>query len=527
MAFHTEVAARDVVASSSSRATPGATTPGWTARPTSRPIARADDDLRGAPRLVAKAPRRRAAPAELRRAGRRAGPLPHRPRLHPRRVPAGDGAPLRRLVGLPGDVLLRARPRGSATPTASAAWSTGCTRPASASSSTGCRRTSPRTSSRWPGSTARRSTRTPTPRAASTPTGAPTSSTSAAARCATSWSPTRSTGSRSSTSTGCGSTPSPRCSTSTTPASPASGRPNVHGGRENLEAVQFLQEMNATVDKRVPGAVTIAEESTSWPGVTRPTSDDGPRLRLQVEHGLDARLARLPAARAGAPRLPPRRADVLDRLRLVGELRAPDQPRRGRARQGLAAAQDARRPLAAARQPARLPRLHVGPPGQAAALHGLRVRPGVGVGRGPRARLVAARPPRAPRRAVPGARPQPGLPPRPRRCGPTTTTPRASAGSTPTTPARNVFSFVRARQPTASRRSVCVANFAAHAPRRLPAGAALRPAPGRRSSTPTPRPTPAPASATSARSRRAPTRTAGRTRSWCSRPGDRLVPASA
>ncbi|MDQ1742211.1 MAG: 1,4-alpha-glucan branching enzyme [Pseudonocardiales bacterium] len=47
--------------------------------------------------------------------------------------------------------------------------------------------------------------------------------------------------------------------------------PNVHGGRENLEAVAFLQEMNATVYKRVPGVITIAEESTSWPGVTRPT----------------------------------------------------------------------------------------------------------------------------------------------------------------------------------------------------------------------------------------------------------------
>ncbi len=47
--------------------------------------------------------------------------------------------------------------------------------------------------------------------------------------------------------------------------------PNVHGGRENLEAVSFLQEMNATVYKRVPGVITIAEESTSWPGVTRAT----------------------------------------------------------------------------------------------------------------------------------------------------------------------------------------------------------------------------------------------------------------
>ena len=47
--------------------------------------------------------------------------------------------------------------------------------------------------------------------------------------------------------------------------------PNEYGGRENLDAVSFLQEMNATVYKRVPGAMTIAEESTSWPGVTRAT----------------------------------------------------------------------------------------------------------------------------------------------------------------------------------------------------------------------------------------------------------------
>jgi 1,4-alpha-glucan branching enzyme len=47
--------------------------------------------------------------------------------------------------------------------------------------------------------------------------------------------------------------------------------PNKYGGRENLEAVQFLQEMNATVYKRVPGTFTVAEESTAWPGVTRPT----------------------------------------------------------------------------------------------------------------------------------------------------------------------------------------------------------------------------------------------------------------
>jgi 1,4-alpha-glucan branching enzyme len=47
--------------------------------------------------------------------------------------------------------------------------------------------------------------------------------------------------------------------------------PNIHGGRENLEAVAFLQEVNATVYREVPGVMTIAEESTAWPGVTRPT----------------------------------------------------------------------------------------------------------------------------------------------------------------------------------------------------------------------------------------------------------------
>ncbi|MDX3239209.1 1,4-alpha-glucan branching enzyme [Streptomyces sp. ME03-5709C] len=52
--------------------------------------------------------------------------------------------------------------------------------------------------------------------------------------------------------------------------------PNVHGGREDLDAVAFLQEMNATVYRRCPGVVTIAEESTAWDGVTRPTHHVGP-----------------------------------------------------------------------------------------------------------------------------------------------------------------------------------------------------------------------------------------------------------
>ncbi len=47
--------------------------------------------------------------------------------------------------------------------------------------------------------------------------------------------------------------------------------PNRYGGRENLEAVEFLKQFNHLVHERFPGAVTMAEESTSWPMVSRPT----------------------------------------------------------------------------------------------------------------------------------------------------------------------------------------------------------------------------------------------------------------
>jgi len=51
--------------------------------------------------------------------------------------------------------------------------------------------------------------------------------------------------------------------------------PNERGGRENLEAVEFLRKMNATVYGHQPGVVTIAEESTSWPKVSHPVHEGG------------------------------------------------------------------------------------------------------------------------------------------------------------------------------------------------------------------------------------------------------------
>jgi 1,4-alpha-glucan branching enzyme len=50
---------------------------------------------------------------------------------------------------------------------------------------------------------------------------------------------------------------------------------NVEGGRENLEAVGLVQRLNEIVDSEDPGAITVAEESTSWPGVTRPVAEGG------------------------------------------------------------------------------------------------------------------------------------------------------------------------------------------------------------------------------------------------------------
>ncbi|MFF7457783.1 1,4-alpha-glucan branching protein GlgB [Kitasatospora sp. NPDC008115] len=61
--------------------------------------------------------------------------------------------------------------------------------------------------------------------------------------------------------------------------------PNRYGGRENLDAAAFLQEMNATVYRRCPGVLTVAEESTAWDGVTRPTDQGGLGFGLKWNMG--------------------------------------------------------------------------------------------------------------------------------------------------------------------------------------------------------------------------------------------------
>ena len=96
--------------SSRSRATSGADGDWLRAAPRADPLARADVDLRGAPRLVAAAtPLEGNRPLTYLELADELAAYAARPGLHARRAAAGDGAPVHRLVGLPGDRLLRAR----------------------------------------------------------------------------------------------------------------------------------------------------------------------------------------------------------------------------------------------------------------------------------------------------------------------------------------------------------------------------------------------------------------------------------
>ena len=61
--------------------------------------------------------------------------------------------------------------------------------------------------------------------------------------------------------------------------------PNAHGGRENLEAVSFFQELTDTAHRLYPGALLVAEESTAWPRVTHPTHEGGLGFDLKWDMG--------------------------------------------------------------------------------------------------------------------------------------------------------------------------------------------------------------------------------------------------
>ena len=156
----------------------------------------------------------------------------------------------------------------------------------------------------------------------------------------------------------------------------ASGFRIVYGGRENLEAIDFLRELNAIVARALPGRDHDRRGITAWPGVTAPVDSGGLGFAYKWNMGWMHDTLRYMSEDPVHRRW--HHDDMTFGLlyafseRFVLPL-SHDEVVHGKA---FAARQDAGRPLAALRQPARVFRLHVGASGQETAVHGRRVRAG-------------------------------------------------------------------------------------------------------------------------------------------------------
>ena len=168
--------------------------------------------------------------------------------------------------------------------------------------------------------------------------------------------------------------------------------PNRYGGRENIDAIEFLRRTNTQVFARHPDATTIAEESTAWPMVSRPVDwgglGFGYKWNMGWMHDTLDYISKEPIHRRH------HHGSILFGLHYAffGEFRPAAVARRGGARQTLDPRPHAGRRMAALRQPARLLRLHVRPSRQEADVHGLRVRPGHRVEPRPQPAVASARP---------------------------------------------------------------------------------------------------------------------------------------
>ena len=160
---------------------------------------------------------------------------------------------------------------------------------------------------------------------------------------------------------------------------PGEWSPNIHGGNENLEAVHFLRELNTMTHRDFPGTVTIAEESTAWPGVSRPVETGGLGFSMKWNMGWMHDTLKYLA-------LDPVHRKHHHDLLTFGPLYAfsenfvlPLSHDEVVHLKGSLLAQDAGRRLAAFRQPAAGLCLPVDLPGPQAAVHGRRTGPALGM----------------------------------------------------------------------------------------------------------------------------------------------------
>ncbi len=241
--------------------------------------------LRSASRLLEARAGGRQSLADLSRDGAAFGRLRPRERFHPRRISAGHGASFRRLLGIRDSLATSLRPAGSARRTISCIWSTIFISTESASSWIGFRRIFPRMKRDSAISTVLIFTSTPIPGRESNRTGTLLSSITAATKSKTFSSAMPCSGSTNITWTVCGSTLSRPCSISITDGAKAQWIPNRYGGKENLEAIHFLRALNEHVYAAFPDVLMIAEESTAWPQVSRPTYVGGLGFGLKWNMG--------------------------------------------------------------------------------------------------------------------------------------------------------------------------------------------------------------------------------------------------
>ena len=155
------------------------------------------------------------------------------------------------------------------------------------------------------------------------------------------------------------------------PQAPANGCRTATAAARISRPSNFLRQMNNAVHHAFPGMLTIAEESTSFAGVTRPPEHGGLGFNFKWNMGWMNDTLRYAALDPVHRRYNHQLITFSLRLRLVGEFHLADLARRGGARQTLADRQDARRRLAEARELSPVARLHVRASRQEAAVHGL------------------------------------------------------------------------------------------------------------------------------------------------------------